>query len=263
MAALQPSAARFSTGKYCKERCRTRTCFASQLLKLGARADHGNIGLHKAINTVESLVAFRTRKDSILLQVYSIDGLTPVVHPTAYVHPSAILIGDVIVGPGCYIGPLASLRGDFGRIVIEEGANIQDTCVLHGFYETDTVVGQDGHIGHGAILHGCIIGKDALVGMNAVVMDNAVIGESCIVAATAFIKAGFVAPMRTLVVGSPAKVMRELRDDEIAWKQTGTRTYHDLARRSMTSLQQVSPLSAPEPLRPRIPRHTESRPKGV
>lgn len=125
------------------------------------------------------------------MQVYSIDGITPVVDPTAYVHPSAILIGDVIIGPGCYVGPAASLRGDFGRLILEEGANVQDTCVLHGFPGTDTVVEKDGHIGHGAVLHGCRIGRNALVGMNAVVMDGAEIGAESIVAACAFVKAAF------------------------------------------------------------------------
>ena len=124
------------------------------------------------------------------LRVYAIDGIVPVVDPTAYVHPSAVLIGDVIVGPGCYVGPCASLRGDFGRLILERGANLQDTCVMHGFPGTDTVVEEDGHIGHGAVLHGCRIGRNALVGMNAVIMDNAVVGESSIVAASAFVKAG-------------------------------------------------------------------------
>ena len=117
------------------------------------------------------------------LRVYAIDGIVPVVDPTAYVHPSAVLIGDVIVGPGCYVGPCASLRGDFGRLILERGANLQDTCVMHGFPGTDTVVEEDGHIGHGAVLHGCRVRKNALVGMNAVIMDNAIIGESAIVAA--------------------------------------------------------------------------------
>ena len=108
-----------------------------------------------------------------MAQVYSIDGVIPVVHPEAYVHPTAVLIGDVIIGPGCYVGPCACLRGDFGRLVLERGSNLQDGCVMHGFPNTDTVIEQDGHVGHGAILHGCRIGRDALVGMNAVVMDGA------------------------------------------------------------------------------------------
>lgn len=111
------------------------------------------------------------------MSYYAFEGLIPVVHPTAFVHPSAVLIGDVIVGAGVYIGPLASLRGDYGRLIVQAGANIQDGCIMHGYCDTDTIVGENGHIGHGAILHGCVIGRDALVGMNSVIMDGAVIGE--------------------------------------------------------------------------------------
>jgi len=186
------------------------------------------------------------------LRVYAIDGIVPVVDPTAYVHPTAVLIGDVIVGPGCYIGPAACLRGDFGRLIIERGANVQDTCVMHGFPGTDTVVEEDGHIGHGAVLHGCRIGRNALIGMNAVIMDNAVVCESAIVAACAFVKAGAEIPPRSLAAGTPAKVIRELSDAEIAWKADGTRTYQDLARRSLATMQEVSPLAAVEPDRRRI-----------
>ena len=186
------------------------------------------------------------------LRVYAIDGIVPVVDPTAYVHPTAVLIGDVIVGPGCYIGPAACLRGDFGRLIIERGANVQDTCVMHGFPGTDTVVEEDGHIGHGAVLHGCRIGRNALIGMNAVIMDNAVVGESAIVAACAFVKAGAEIPPRSLAACTPAKVIRELSDAEIAWKADGTRTYQDLARRSLATMQEVSPLAAVEPDRRRI-----------
>ena len=186
------------------------------------------------------------------LRVYAIDGIIPVVDPTAYVHPSAVLIGDVIVGPGCYVGPCASLRGDFGRLILEAGANLQDTCVMHGFPGTDTVVEEDGHIGHGAVLHGCRVGRNALIGMNAVIMDNAIIGESAIVAASAFVKAGAEIPPRSLVAGMPAKVIRELSDDEIAWKGEGTRTYQDLTRRSLATMEETVPLAAVEPGRKRI-----------
>ncbi len=186
------------------------------------------------------------------LRVYAIDGIVPVVDPTAFVHPSAVLIGDVIVGPGCYVGPCASLRGDFGRLILERGANLQDTCVMHGFPGTDTVVEEDGHIGHGAVLHGCRIGRNALVGMNAVIMDNAVIGESSIVAASAFVKAGAEIPPRSLAAGMPAKVIRTLSDEEIAWKVDGTRTYQDLARRSLATMTECDPLSEIEPDRKRI-----------
>lgn len=177
---------------------------------------------------------------------YSIDGMVPVVDPTAYVHPSAVLIGDVIVGPGCYVAPCASLRGDFGRIVMEAGSNLQDNCVVHGFPATDTVIEQDGHIGHGAVLHGCRVGRGALVGMNAVVMDDAVIGEFSFVAACSFVKARFVIPPRSLAVGSPARVLRELSEEEIAWKADGTRTYQELTLRSLATLQEVTPLTSPE-----------------
>ena len=120
--------------------------------------------------------------------------MIPVVDPTAFVHPAAILIGDVIVGPRCYVGPAASLRGDFGRLELRAGANLQDTCVMHGFPNTDTVVEEDGHIGHGAVLHGCRIGRNALVGMNAVIMDGAEIGAECIVAAMTFVRANMKVP---------------------------------------------------------------------
>src|SRR5437660_7057429 len=186
------------------------------------------------------------------VKVWSINGVTPVVDPTAFVHPSAVLIGDVLVGAGCYIGPGASLRGDFGRIEIRAGANLQDCCVMHGFPGTDTVVEEEGHIGHGAILHGCVVRKNALVGMNAVVNDNATIGESAIVAAMAFVKAGMIVPPRTLVAGVPAKVVRVLTEQELAWKVEGTQSYHELTRRSLATMVDTEPLAAPEPDRRRI-----------
>ncbi len=186
------------------------------------------------------------------LTVYAIDGVTPVVDPTAYVHPSAVLIGDVVVGAGCYIGPCASLRGDFGRIDIRAGANLQDSCVTHGFPGIDTIVGEDGHIGHAAILHGCVVERNALVGMNAVVNDSAVIGESSIVAAMAFVKAKMIVPPRMLVAGMPARVVRELTQTELAWKVEGTQGYHELARRSLATMQATAPLAAVEPGRKRL-----------
>jgi phenylacetic acid degradation protein len=181
-----------------------------------------------------------------MVKVYAINGVTPVVHPSAYVHPSAVLIGDVIVGPRCYVGPLASLRGDFGRLILEEGSNLQDTCVMHGFPNCDTVVEVDGHIGHGAVLHGCRIGRNAMVGMNAVIMDKAVIGADSIVAAMSFVKAGMVVAPRSMVMSAPAKVVRELTDEEIAWKSAGTRQYQELALRSLQTMRQVEALTEVE-----------------
>jgi phenylacetic acid degradation protein len=187
-----------------------------------------------------------------MLKVTAIDGITPVVHPSAYVHPSAVLVGDVIVGPRVYVGPCACLRGDFGRIVIEEGANIQDCCILHAFPDRDLVVEVDGHIGHGAVLHGCVVKKNAMVGINSVVNDNALVGESSIVGAMAFVKAGFEVPAKSLAMGIPAKVVRALSDAELAWKRDATRQYQQLTLRSLASARETVALTEPEPGRPRF-----------
>ena len=185
-------------------------------------------------------------------KVYAIDGITPVVDPSAFVHPSAVLIGDVIIGPGAYVGPCACLRGDFGRIVVEAGANVQDTCVMHGFPGKDTVVGVSASIGHGAVLHGCVIGRGALIGMNSVVNDNAEVGEDAVVAAMAFVRAEAKIPARSLAAGIPARVLRELTDEEIAWKHANAVTYQQLAQRSAHSMRLVEALPGAEPDRKRI-----------
>ncbi len=186
------------------------------------------------------------------MSCYAIDGFVPVIDPTAYVHPTAVLIGDVIVGPGCWVGPLASLRGDFGRIELQRGANVQDTCVLHSFPDFDTVVEENGHIGHGAVLHCCVVRRDALVGMNAVVMDAAEVGEQTIVGAGSFVPAGKKLPPRSMVVGSPAKVLRPLTDDEIQLKRDGTAVYHQLAERCLQTMDEVHPLMSVPADRPRL-----------
>ena len=180
---------------------------------------------------------------------YEIDGLRPVVHPTAYVHPTAVLIGDVVIGPGAYIGPCASLRGDFGRIVLKNGCNVQDTCVIHGPPRTPCW-GQ--RPWYGAVLHGCVIRADALVGMNAVVMDEAEIGPAAFVAASAFVRAGLKVPARSLAAGVPAKILRELSDQELAWKREGTATYQRLTQRCLATMKEVQPLTAEEPGRQRL-----------
>lgn len=187
------------------------------------------------------------------MPVYSIDGVTPVVDPSAYVHPTAVLIGDVVIGPECYVGPNASLRGDFGRLILKRGANVQDTCVMHGFPNTDTVVEENGHIGHGAVLHCCQIGRNALVGMNAVVMDGATIGAESIVAAGAFVKAGFSCDPRSMLVGAPAKVLRQVSDKELAWKTAGTEQYQLLSKRCIATMICCEPLTEEEPDRPSLP----------
>jgi phenylacetic acid degradation protein len=185
-------------------------------------------------------------------RVFAIDGIVPVVDPSAFVHPSAVLVGDVIVGPGCYVGPCASLRGDFGRLVLERGVNVQDTCVIHTFPDRDTVVERDGHVGHGAVLHCCTVRRNALIGMNAVVMDGATIGESAFVAACSFVKAGMDIPARVLAAGIPAKVIRPLTPEELGWKTAATGLYQDLACRSLATVHEAAALESPEANRRRI-----------
>ena len=174
------------------------------------------------------------------------------MHPTAFVHPTAVLIGDVIIGEGCLVGPNAVLRGH-RALEMKKGSNIQDTCVVHCFPGKDVVVEEDGHVGHGAVLHGCRVGRNALIGMNAVLMDDVVVGENSIVGALAFVKEGTEIAPNTLVAGTPAKVIRELSDQEIGWKSRGTDVYHHLAARHLATGQEVEPLTEVEPDRARVP----------
>jgi phenylacetic acid degradation protein len=187
------------------------------------------------------------------MPAYEFEGVRPVVDPTAFVHPDAVLIGDVIVGAACFVGPGAILRGDLGRLVLEEGANVQDNCVLHTFPGRDVLVEAGGHVGHAAILHGCIVGRNAMVGMASVVMDEVTVSEGSLVAAMSFVKAGTVVPPGTLVAGVPAKVIRRLRPGEIDWKTRGTDVYRHLARRSRETHKLVEPLREVEPDRRRVP----------
>jgi phenylacetic acid degradation protein len=189
---------------------------------------------------------------SVRLKVYSIDGVTPVVHPLTFVHPEAVLIGDVIIEEGCYIGPCASLRGDFGRIIVRKGSNVQDNCTLHSMPGFDCVVGVNGHIGHGAIIHSAQLGPNVLVGMNAVVMDHVRIGEAAMIGAMSFVKTGAEVPARHLAAGAPARVLRELSVDELARKTEGTKFYQELARRSLASLRPAEPLVHFDENRPRV-----------
>ena len=203
------------------------------------------------------------------MPVYSLGGLVPVVDPTAFVHPQAVLIGDVIVGAHCYVGPGASLRADFGRVILSAGSNVQDCCVLHCFPSRDTLLEQDAHIGHGAVLHGCTVRRGALIGIGAILMDDAVVEEEAFVGAASFVPAGFVVPRRTLVTGVPARVVRTLTPEELAWKATGTREYQELAARCLATLKECQPLAAPEAGRPSmggssaVPLHNIGRPKDV
>lgn len=192
---------------------------------------------------------------------YEFEGLVPVVDPTAYVHPTAVLIGDVIIGPGVYIGPTASLRGDFGRLIVKQGSNVQDGCIMHGYCDVDTIIEENVSIGHGAVLHGCVIKRNALVGMSAVVMDGAVIGQESIVAAMSFVKAGFRGEPRQLLVGAPAKAIRKVSDQDMHWQGLNIQEYQALAGRSALSMNEVLPLAEVEVDRPRLAGVTDVQPK--
>ena len=187
-----------------------------------------------------------------MVKVYAIEGVIPVVHETAFIHPTAALVGDVIVGAGSYIGPFASLRGDIGQIRVGAGANVQDHCVMHCFPTEACVVEDWAHIGHGTVMHGATVREHALVGMNSVLMDGCEIGARAFVAAMSFVPAASRVPERTLVAGIPAKVRREVTGEEIAWKRRGTEEYQRIAQRCMATLDVVDALREPEADRPKL-----------
>ena len=183
---------------------------------------------------------------------YSFEGIRPVVHPSSFLHPTASLIGDVQVGPGCYIGAGASLRGDFGRIIVEGDASIQDNCTLHTGAGSDCIIGRGATVGHGSIVHGARIGENALVGMNAVVLDEAVIGAECLIGALSLVKSEMHAPARSLIAGNPAKIVREMPAETIVWKNDGDGEYQRLARQSLMDFAECEPLREAEPDRRRV-----------
>ncbi len=178
------------------------------------------------------------------MSFYEIDGVRPVVDPTSFVHPTASVIGDVVIGKHCYIGPHASLRGDFGKIVLEDGVNFQDGCIAHCFPGGETRVRKNGHISHGAVLHGCDIGENSMVGIQTVVMDNAKIGKECMIAALSYIKPNFEAPARSIIAGSPASIKKPVTDQQMNWKTEGTAVYQHLAQRCLDTLHQCEPLES-------------------
>ena len=196
------------------------------------------------------------------MPIYQFAQVTPVIHPSAFIHPSAEIIGDVIIEENVYIGPLAVLRGDFGRLIVKKGSNVQDNCVMHGFPGKETVLEQHVHVGHGAIIHGCHIGENTLVGMNAVVMDLCQIGKESIIGANSFVKAKSIYQPRGMILGSPAKRVRDVTDDELRWKEHGTEMYQQLATRCHTELKQVEPLTEIEPNRPQVSWTKNHAPKA-
>lgn len=174
--------------------------------------------------------------------IYKFKGFIPVIHETSFVHPQATVTGNVIIGKHCYIGPGAALRGDWGGIVLEDGCNVQENCTIHMFPGVTVLLKEGAHIGHGAVIHGATIGRNCLVGMNSVIMDNVVLGDECIVGALSFIKEGEVFEPKSLIVGNPAKKIKEVSDEMIAWKTKGTQLYQSLPGEMIEEWKACDPL---------------------
>tara|TARA_B100001758_G_scaffold247921_1_gene268562 strand:+ start:5473 stop:6066 length:594 start_codon:yes stop_codon:yes gene_type:complete len=174
--------------------------------------------------------------------IYEFNGYKPVIDPSSFVHKEATIIGNVIIGKNVYIGPGARLRGDWGKITIENGCNVQDNCIIHIFPGKDVLLQKNAHIGHGAIIHGANIGANSMIGMNAVVMDDAEIGNECIVGALCFIKGEMQIPNRKIVVGNPAKIKGDVSNEMLAWKTKGTQLYQELPKECINIMQECKPL---------------------
>jgi len=178
-----------------------------------------------------------------MANIFEFGGFIPVVHETAFVHPNATVTGNVIIGKDVYIGPGAAIRGDWGQIIIEDGCNVQENCTIHMFPGVTVQLKEGAHIGHGAIIHGATIGKNCLVGMNAVVMDNVVVEDECIIGALTFVPADTVIPRRSVAVGNPAKVVKQVSDEMINWKTEGTKIYQHLPQDCREGLRACEPLT--------------------
>jgi len=174
--------------------------------------------------------------------IYAFDGVRPVVHESAFVHPNATVTGNVTIGRDVYIGPGAAIRGDWGEIIISDGCNVQENCTVHMFPGVTVVLEESAHVGHGAVVHGARIGRNSLIGMNAVIMDKAVVGAECIVGALTFVPADMRIPPRKVVVGNPGKIVKDVSDEMIAWKTEGTRLYQSLPARLYETLEACEPL---------------------
>ena len=174
--------------------------------------------------------------------IYEFNGIKPVIHESAFIHPQAVVTGDVVIGKDVYIGPGAALRGDWGRILIEHGCNVQENCTIHMFPGVTVLLKEAAHIGHGAIVHGATIGKNCLVGMNAVIMDEVELGDECIVGALSFVRQGEKFPPRSLIMGNPAKRVKEISGEMIQWKTEGTKLYQQLPKQCFSTLKPCEPL---------------------
>ena len=185
------------------------------------------------------------------MAIYEFNGFKPVINKTAFIHPLAAVTGNVIIGADVYVGPGAAIRGDWGKIVIEAGCNVQENCTIHMFPGTTVRLKKGAHIGHGAIIHGGTIGENCLIGMNSVIMDDVVMGDECIVGALCFVPAKMEIPKRSLLVGNPAKIVKEVSDEMIAWKTKGTQLYQQLPKECYDTLKECEPLREEEVNRPK------------
>jgi phenylacetic acid degradation protein len=184
------------------------------------------------------------------MAIYQFNGFKPVIDESSFIHPLAAVTGNVIIGKNVYVGPGAAIRGDWGQIIIEDGCNVQENCTIHMFPGTTTILKKGAHIGHGAIIHGGIIGENCLIGMNSVVMDDVVMGDECIVGALSFVPAKSEIPKRSLLVGNPAEIKKQVSDEMIAWKTKGTQLYQELPAACFDTLKECEPLRKIEPNRP-------------
>jgi len=182
--------------------------------------------------------------------IYSFKGHIPVIHKSSFIHPLAAVTGNVIIGKDCYIGPGAAIRGDWGEIILENGVNVQENCTIHMFPGKSIVLKEGAHVGHGAVIHGANLGRNCLIGMNSVIMDDAIIGDECIVGAMAFVKAESIFDSRKLIVGNPAKAIKDVSEEMIEWKTAGTRLYQQLPADCHESLREVEPLRSVPDERP-------------
>lgn len=177
-----------------------------------------------------------------MANIFEFKGDKPAIHKSAFIHPNATVTGNVTIGKNVYIGPGAAIRGDFGKIIIEDGCNVQENCTIHMFPGVTVLLKEGAHIGHGAIVHGATIGKNVLIGMNSVIMDNVVIGDNCIVGALSLVPDNMKIPNRKVVVGSPAKIIKDVSDEMMKWKTEGTKIYQQLAKDCHNSLKPCEPL---------------------
>jgi phenylacetic acid degradation protein len=171
---------------------------------------------------------------------YEFEGKRPSINPKAFVHPDSVLIGDVKVDSGCYVGAGAVLRGDLGSIEIGEGSNVQENCVAHTFPDKRVLLHPNSHVGHGCILHGCEICSYVLVGMGSIIADGVKINPNCIVGAGSFVSFGEEIPPNSVLVGSPAKVIKEISPQQRDRISNGLVTYQRLARSYLKSFKKIN-----------------------